>query len=233
MPLPSLAVPRYPVTIPSTKKQTTYRPFLMREQKMLYVALESKDHKQMMLAMCDILKHCVDGIIDTNDMPLFDIEYLFMKIRSKSVGETVEAKTKCPNCQFTNDITINLDEVNVEFSPNHTRNIVLADKLGVVMRYPCVNDAVQNIDSLDGVGMIKYIADSVEMVFDENGTYTRKDFTDEDIAKFIDSLNAAQFEKIVKFYNEVPQLRKTVNCKCVNCQNDYEISFKGLQDFFM
>jgi len=233
MPLPTVAVQRYPVTIPSTKKQTTFRPFLMKEQKMLYVALESKDHKQMMLAMCEILKHCVDGITDTDNMPLFDIEYLFMKIRSKSVGESVEAKTKCPKCEGTNDVTINLDEVNVEFSPNHTRNIILKDKLGVVMRYPCVSDAVQNIDSLDAMGMIKYVADSVEMVFDENTTYTRKDFTDEEIVRFVDSLNTSQFEKIVKFYNDVPQLQKSVTCKCIKCKEDYEISFKGLQDFFM
>ena len=233
MPLPTVSVPKYPITIPSSKKKTVFRPFLMKEQKILFMALESKDEKQMLGAMCDIVKNCIDGVDDPTALPLFDLEYLFLKVRSKSVGEVVEAKAKCPGCSKTNDISINLDTVEVQFPKEHSNKIMLSDKMGVIMRYPTIYDAAQNIESMNAAAMIQFICDSVELVFDENMTYSRKDFTNEELIKFIDSLDAKQFESIANFYKDLPHLHKEVHNTCPLCGHEYDISFKGLQDFFI
>lgn len=233
MPLPNVSVPKYPITVPSSKKKTVFRPFLMKEQKILFMALESKDQMQMLNAMCDIVENCIEGIDDAKTLPLFDLEYLFLKIRSKSVGEVVEARTKCPQCSKTNEISINLETVEIDFPKDHSNKVMLSDKMGVILKYPTIKDSMKEIDSLDASGMVKYISDSIEMVFDGDMTYSRKDFTTEEIANFVDTLNAQQFEKMAKFYTNLPQLHKETENKCLYCGHEYKISFRGLQDFFI
>lgn len=232
MPLPQIAVPKYPVIIPSTKRKTTFRPFLMKEQKVLFMALESKDPVQMLKSMCDIVGACVDGVDDVETMPMFDLEYLFTRVRAKSVGEYVEARIKCPSCDKSTDISVNLEELEVVFPPEISNRIMLTDKLGVVMRYPRLSDATGNIDSADADGVFNFISRSVESVFDENSVYTRKDFTDQEIEDFISSLSSSQFELIAKFYRNIPQLSKSMDCKCKHCSHEFKMDFRGLQDFF-
>lgn len=232
MPLPSLSVPKHHVTIPSSGKKTTFRPFLMKEQKILLVALESKDEKQIIRAMCDITENCVDGVEDASLLPLFDIEYLFMTIRSKSAGETIEAKARCSQCKETNSITVNLEQLEVVFPKDHSRKIMLSDKLGIVMKYPCLSDTGKKLDTSDPKTMVKYISESIEAVFDDEQTYSRKDFSESDADKFVDSLTTDQFEKVANFYATMPYLHKEVHHKCERCGNEYDVSFKGIQDFF-
>ena len=129
MSLPSLGIPKYQLTIPSTKKTVTYRPFLVKEQKVLFMALESNDEKQILAAICATIESCVDGISNAYMMPMFDIEYLFTKIRSKSVGEVVDLKARCNNCQTLNDISMNLDEIEVVFPSGISNKIMLTDKI--------------------------------------------------------------------------------------------------------
>jgi phage FluMu protein Com len=232
MSLPTLGIPKYRVTIPSTKKETTFRPFLVKEQKVLYMALESQDDKQILDAMCNIIQSCVDGISSISKMPMFDIEYLFTKIRAKSVGEIVEVKAKCPQCQKSNELSINLDEVEVQFPESISNKIMISDKVGIVIRYPCITDARSNLNNMSVEEVLHFVANSIETVFDEDNVYTRKDFIDEEIQKFVESMTNNQFELIGKFYTNLPEMKKDVECHCIGCQNDFKASFTGLQDFF-
>lgn len=232
MSLPSLKTPKYRITIPSTKKETTFRPFLVKEQKVLYMALESKDERQIMDAMCDIIRICVDGIDNPETMPLFDIEYVFTKMRAKSVGELVELKSKCPNCQRSNELTLNLDEIEVKFPENISNKIMLSDKVGITIRYPCITDAAVNIGEMGVDQVLDFVTSSIETVFDDDNVYTKKDFTADEIKKFVESMTSGQFELIGKFYLNMPVMKKEIGCKCISCGHEFSATFTGLQDFF-
>lgn len=232
MSLPSLGIPKYQLTVPSTKKTVTYRPFLVKEQKVLFMALESNDEKQILAAICATIESCVDGISNAYTMPMFDIEYIFTKIRSKSVGEVVDLKARCSNCQMLNDISMNLDDVEVIFPSGISNKIMLTDKIGITIRYPCPLDANQNISGMNVEQVIDFICGSIESVFDENNVYTKKDFSDEDIRKFVESMSSTQFEIVGKFYTNLPSMKKEVECKCINCGTVFSATFTGMQDFF-
>lgn len=232
MSLPNLGIPKYQIIIPSTKKVTSFRPFLVKEQKVLYMALESQDDKQVLGAMCNIIKACVDNIPNPETMPIFDLEYMFTKIRSKSVGEIIDLKSKCPQCEKYNDIAVNLEEVEVQFPPNISNKIMLTEKVGLVLRYPRITDVQIDMTTMNVEEVLKFIISSVESVFDEDNVYTRKDFNEEEITKFVESMTNTQFELIGKFYLNMPQLKKDVQCKCLSCGNEFQASFRGLQDFF-
>jgi phage FluMu protein Com len=232
MSLPTLGIPKYKITIPSTKKETTFRPFLVKEQKVLYMALESQDDDQIVSAMCNMIRSCVDGVEHPEKMPMFDVEYIFTKIRAKSVGEMVDLKTKCPKCQKSNDLTINLDELEVKFPENVSNKIMLTDNIGITIRYPCITDAKPNMSNMSVQEVLEFVMSSVENVFDEDNVYTRKDFSAEELQKFVESMTNNQFELIGKFYLNMPVLKKDVECKCVYCQHEFSASFSGLQDFF-
>jgi hypothetical protein len=233
MALPTLSVPKYPIIIPSTKKKTRFRPFLVKEQKLLFMALESGDETHMIDAMCDIVSICVDGVDDPKKMPIFDLEYLFAKIRSKSVGETVTLKATCPECDAKQDVEINLENVEVEFPSEHNNKIMLSDDVGLILKYPALGDVKPEMKEMNSENIVNFICDSIDVVFDKETTYTRKDFTDDEIKQFVDSMNAAQFEKISGFYLNMPNLKKEIECKCKSCSHEFKIVYKGLRDFFI
>lgn len=232
MPLPTIVTPKYPITIPSSKKKTAYRPFLMKEQKVLYSAMESNDQKQIFDAMCTIIRECVDGIENPETLPVFDLEYIFLRIRAKSVGEIIEVSTVCPKCDAKNKVQVNLETIEVEFPENHSNKIMFTDKIGVIMKYPQFNDSLRNISDLNGDGMMEYICGAIDVVFDDNMTYTRKDFTPQELKDFVESLNTTQFEQIAEFYRKRPQLTKHMQCNCSGCKQDYNLDFRGMNDFF-
>lgn len=232
MPLPKIAIPKYPIVIPSSKKETTFRPFLMKEQKILMIALEGKDNREIFSAMCDILKSCVEGIDDPISMPVFDIEYLFAKVRAKSVGELIEVKISCPKCSKKSDLSVNLEDLEVDFPKGISNRVMLNENLGIILRYPCLGDAMLDADNMSADKIVEFVCNSVDMVFDDTNTWTRKDFTKEEIVSFVESMNASQFEEVIKFYKNLPQVAKTAQCKCVACGNEFELDFRGLQDFF-
>jgi hypothetical protein len=233
MGLPTLNIPKYPITIPSSKKKTRFRPFLVKEQKILFMALESGDEKNMVDAMCDIVSLCVDGVDDPKKMPIFDVEYLFAKIRSKSVGEMVSLKANCPECNHKQDLEVNLDTIEVHFPENQSNKIMLSEDVGILLKYPALNDVNSNIAEMKTESIVDFVCRSIETVFDKDTTYTRKDFTDQEIQKFVDSMNAAQFDKISNFYVNMPNLRKETDCTCAKCNHEYKIVYKGLRDFFI
>lgn len=232
MPLPTIVTPKYQITVPSSKKKLVFRPFLMREQKILYSAMETDDQKQIFDAICRIIVNCVDGDINPETLPMFDLEYIFMKIRSKSVGEIVEVYTSCPKCNARKNLQINLEEVQVKFSEEHTNKIMLDEKLGVLLRYPTFEDSLKNVADMSTAEIMNYVCDSIDMVFDDTTNYSRKDFTSEELRDFVESLNNQQFDKISSFYRSMPRLHKEVDCTCNSCNHDFKVTFEKLSDFF-
>lgn len=232
MPLPKIATPKYQLTIPSSKKKVFFRPFLMKEQKVLMMAVEGKNDADILRAMCDIIASCVDGIDKVDTMPMFDVEYIFAQMRAKSVGENVDVRVKCPKCSAKNDVSVQIDTIEVVFPEQASNKIMLNDDLGIILKYPSMSDRKPDLKKVSTDDAFEFICNSIEMVFDKDTTYTKKDFTPDEINEFVLSMNSEQFEKISKFYESLPYLSKQIDCKCIGCQHEFKVDFRGLQDFF-
>ena len=229
MSLPKLNSPVYEAILPSTEKVIKFRPFLVKEEKVLLTAMEDGSQTALMNAIKTILKNCVQGKINVDRLPLFDIEYLFLKPRSKSVGEISEIGLKCTDteCGGVNQISINMDEIEVNKPEGHNRKIMISDEIGVMMSYPVIKTA--GITEEDGLEIVK---DCIEMVFTEEETHERDSFTKKELDEFIDSMDTKQFGKIKEFFDTMPKLQHTINYKCEKCGEDKEVTLQGLDSFF-
>ena len=229
MSLPKLNTPVYEAILPSTDKVIKFRPFLVKEEKVLLTAMEDGSQTALMNAIKTILKNCVQGKINVDRLPLFDIEYLFLKLRSKSVGEISEIGLKCTDteCGGVNQISINMDEIEVNKPEGHNRKIMISDEIGVMMSYPVIKTA--GITEEDGLEIVK---DCIEMVFTEEETHERDSFTKKELDEFIDSMDTKQFGKIKEFFDTMPKLQHTINYKCEKCGEDKEVTLQGLDSFF-
>ena len=237
MALPKLNVPVYEAILPSTEKVIKYRPFLVKEEKLLLTAQESGDDA-VLPAVKQIIKNCVQGEVDVDNMPLFDIEYLFLRLRAKSVGEEVTLGLKpwgCPQnngelCNLSTEVAINLEDVKVIKDEKHTSKIMLDDKIGIMMKYPNISQVgIKGSDSEMGMNIIK---SCIKMIFTEKETYESDSFEDKELDEFIDSLNTKQIEKIRDFFNSMPTLKHTVKYKCKTCNEEKETTVQGLNSFF-
>ena len=229
MSLPKLNSPVYEAILPSTEKVIKFRPFLVKEEKVLLTAMEDGSQTALMNAIKTILKNCVQGKINVDRLPLFDIEYLFLKLRSKSVGEISEIGLKCTDteCGGVNQISINMDEIEVNKPEGHNRKIMISDEIGVMMSYPVIKTA--GITEEDGLEIVK---DCIEMVFTEEETHERDSFTKKELDEFIDRIDTKQFGKIKEFFDTMPKLQHTINYKCEKCGEDKEVTLQGLDSFF-
>jgi len=229
MSLPKLNTPVYEAILPSTDKVIKFRPFLVKEEKVLLTAMEDGSQSSLMNAIKTILKNCVQGKIDVDRLPLFDIEYLFLKLRSKSIGEVSEIGLKCTDteCGGINQISINMDEIGVNKPEGHNRKIMISDDVGVMMSYPVIKTA--GITEEDGLEIVK---DCIEMVFTEEETHERDSFTKKELDEFIESMDTKQFGKIKEFFDTMPKLQHTINYKCEKCGEDKEVTLQGLDSFF-
>ena len=233
MSLPVLNNPNYEMEIPSTGEKITYRPFLVKEQKILMMAQESSDESNMIRAIGDIVKSCTFGKIDRpHDMPTFDLEYMFLMIRAKSVGSDIELKVTCPDDGETVvDHKINLDEIKVKHTEGHTNQVMLTDDIGIEMKYPTM-DMVRGF-ALDNVNFtelsFELIRNSVKTVFDKEQVYD--EMSVKDLDAFIEQMNTAQFEKISDFFETMPKLSHTVKVTNPNTGVENEIKLEGLQSF--
>ena len=238
MALPKLNVPVYEAVLPSTEKVIKYRPFLVKEEKLLFTAQESGE-EAVLPAVKQIIKNCVQGELDIDNMPLFDIEYLFLRLRAKSVGEEVTLGLKpwgCPQnngelCEFTTEVSVNLEEIKCVKDKKHTSKIMLDDKIGIMMKYPDISQMNMGKSENDIMGM-KIIKNSINMIFTEEDTHERDSFTDKELDEFIDSLNTKQMDKIRNFFETMPTLKHTVKYKCETCKEEKETTVQGLQSFF-
>ena len=237
MALPKLNVPVYEAVLPSTEKVIKYRPFLVKEEKLLLTAQESGE-EAVLPAVKQIIKNCVQGEIDVDNMPIFDIEYVFLRLRAKSVGEEITLGLKpwgCPQndgelCKFTTEVAINLEEIKCVKDKTHTSKIMLDNKIGIMMKYPDISHL--NIGGSENEMGLKVIKKCINMIFTEEETHERDSFTDKELDEFVDSLNTKQMEQIKNFFDTMPVLKHTVKYTCKTCDEEKETTIQGLQSFF-
>ena len=237
MPLPKIATPTYELVLPSSGRKITYRPFLVKEEKILIIALESQDQKQITNAVKNILKSCIlTKGTKVEKLATFDIEYLFLNIRGKSVGENIEIMVTCPDDEKTQVPTsINIDSIKINKSDDHHNDIKLDDTYTLRMRYPSLNEFVNSNFSAENVNVddtFQLIASCVDQVYSEEESWTQEECTKKELNDFIESLNTSQFKEIENFFETMPKLSHTIKVKNPNTNVDSEIKLEGLQSFF-
>ena len=233
MALPKLNTPQYELELPSTGGKIKFRPFLVKEQKLLMMAQESDKEEEISEAIMNIIDSCTTGI-DARKLPIFDIEYVFLKLRTKSVGETAEIKVKCPDDNKTFvDVTIKLDEVAVHMTADHTNVVQLTDNIKMIMKYPLMND-MKGVDFDDGIsGTFSLISKCVHEIHDGDNIHNRIDMTDIELNDFIDTMDTQQFEKIMDFFNTMPKLRHAITVVNPKTKKKGEVMLEGLDSFLV
>ncbi len=230
MALPKLDTPVYNLELPSTGKSLKYRPFLVKEQKILMMAEESKNENEIYNAMKNIITSCTFGDLDVENAPIFDVEYAFIQIRSKSVGETIDLKVKCPDDNETYaDTSIKLDEVEVQVEDAHTNIIEISDTIKMIMKYPTIANAKTFKGSTDDVFDI--LKSCVHEIHHNETVYNRIDITDKDIEEFIEGFTVDQFKKVTDFFETMPKLRHMVEVVNPKTKVKGEVLIEGLESF--
>jgi hypothetical protein len=235
MALPIVNSSRYTTTIPSTGVEVEYRPYLVKEEKILMIAMESKDNVAITKAVKDVIKACVIGEVDVNRLATFDLEFLFLKLRAKSVGEVAEISLKCVECDHPNEVSLNLDKLEVKGLTEGQDNVIqITDTVGITMRYPSVSDVSGiNPEDLGKISVVmKLIVGCMENIFDADAVYACKDETTKSVQDFLDSLNSAQFKKIAEFLQQIPAISETIQFTCTECKHENELELRGLESFF-
>ena len=232
MALPKLKNAIYELTLPSTGLPMHYRPFLVKEQKLLMIAQESEDPKELEAAFTQILVDCVEEISDPQLMPMFDVEYVFLKIRSKSVGEVVSLKLLCEDDKETYvDAELNLDDVNVQMTTDHTNIIELSDEIKLNMKYPCLGD-MKGFDEMGEIKSLFHMVKScVHEIHDGEQIYHRIDMQDNELEDFLDSMSTENFEKVSEFFETMPKLKHVIEVENPNTKVKNEIVVEGLESF--
>ena len=233
MALPKLSTVTYDLTLPSTGQKLEYRPFLVKEQKALMIAQESGDDKQIEKAFAQIINDCVIDDVDPYTMPMFDVEYIFLRIRGKSVGEKVKLNLLCPDDEETRvSVDVNLEEVDVQMQKDHTNTIELNSDITMVMKYPCLKDMTGFDDEGEIKNLFEMIKRCVHEVRQGEIIYNRVDISDKELDEFIDSMSASNFEDITNFFTTMPKLQHVVDVTNPNTKKKNEIPIEGLQSFF-
>jgi hypothetical protein len=236
MPLPKIATPTYELTLPSTKKKIKYRPFLVKEEKILVMAMESDDLEQVARAIKDVLSACIlTRGINVETLSTFDIEYLFLNVRGKSVGETIEVLITCEDDGETKvPVSISIDEIEVKESENHTRDIKVDENLTLRMKYPSLSEFIsQNFGFDDKIkASFDVIAGCVDMIFSEEETWNAKDYNKKEWIEFIEQMNSVQFKEIERFFETMPKLSHTVEVENPNTGVMNVVLLEGLASFF-
>ena len=233
MALPKLNSANYELSLPSTGEKIKFRPFLVKEQKALMIAQESEDDKVIESTFAQIINDCVADNVDPYKMPMFDIEYVFLKIRGKSVGEVVDLKVTCPDDEETQiSVSIPLDEVKVQMSETHTNVVTLSNDISVIMRYPCLGD-MKGFNALgETKSLFEMIKRCIHEVHDGEEVYHRVDMSEKDLEDFIDSMSSKNFESIGEFFTSMPKL--SYDLEIVNPKTKVKsvMPIEGLQSFF-
>ena len=233
MALPKLNTVTYDLKLPSSGQKIEYRPFLVKEQKALMIAQESGDDKQIEKAFAQIINDCVINDVDPYTMPMFDIEYIFLRIRGKSVGEKVKLNLLCPDDGETRvDVEINLEEVDVQISVEHSNTIELSDDISLVMKYPCLKDMTGFDETGEVTNLFEMISRCVSEVRQGETVFNRVDMTDKELDDFIDSMSSKHFDEVTNFFTTMPKLVHVVDVKNPNTNKTTEIPIEGLQSFF-
>lgn len=241
--LPKLKTPTYEVNLISTGESVKFRPFLVGEQKIFLMAAESKDVKDTINAIKQVLKNCIlDKNIDIETLPTFDLEYLFLQLRARSVGEISELRYTCNNRVLTESgeekvcggiikMDINLLDIQPITSPEHNNKIMLTDELGVVLKYPTLN-MLQKLNIQSETDILKIVSSCIDYIFDKDQIYYAKDSSPKELEEFIDSMQQNDLDKIKQFFQTMPKLAKQLDFKCNKCGYEEDITIEGVQNFF-
>ena len=238
MPLPTIATPTYELELPSTGKKIKYRPFLVKEEKLLVLALESEDTKQISTAIKAVLKNCIQTRgVKVENLPTFDIEYLFLNIRGKSVGEEIEVNLIAPDDKVTSvPVTINIDDIKISKKENHTNKIKLDETLMMQMKYPSLNEFVKNNFDFDGeVDMdqsFDLIASCIDKIYNEEEVWSTADCTKKEVKDFLEQMNSMQFKEIETFFDSMPKLSHSVTFTNPKTKVESTVVLEGLASFF-
>jgi len=240
MPLPKIATPSYELELPSTGKTITYRPFLVKEEKLLVIALESEDTKQITNAIKAVIRACVlTKGIKVEALPTFDIEYLFLNIRGKSVGEDLDVKLICPDDNKTEvNVNINLDDIQVNKPEGHSNKIKLDNNLMMELKYPSLNEFIKNNFDPNEVGTnameqsFDLIGSCINKIYNEDEVWVAADCSKKEINDFLDSMNSNQFKEVEKFFETMPKLSHTVKVKNPKTKVESDVVLEGLASFF-
>ena len=238
MPLPKISTPVYELELPSTGETVQYRPFLVREEKLLVIALESEDTKQITTAIKTVIKSCLlTKNIKVESLPTFDIEYLFLNIRGKSVGEELEVNVVCPDDGETNvSLTINLDDIKVQRNEEHTNRIKVDESIMMEMKYPSLEQFIKNNFDFNNQSAMdqsfELIASCIDKIFTEEEVWSAGDVTKKELNDFLEQMNSSQFKQIEKFFETMPKLSHTVKVKNPVTEIESEVVLEGLASFF-
>jgi ribosomal protein L44E len=238
MAIPIVATPTYELKLPSSGKKIKYRPFLVKEEKVLLLAMETKDPAQIQSTTKTVIKDCTFGGVDVENCPPFDLEYIILQLRIKSVGEKISPNFKCSECGTQTPVDIDLTKVEVVKTPEHNNTIKLTDQMGVIMRYPTIEDTagMEAIDEKDAEKnaerSINLIASCIEVIYENDKTYKTKDFSQQEVVDFIEHLSQGMFQKITKFFQDIPAIKQEISFACSKCGHENKYTLRGMQDFF-
>ena len=238
MPLPKISTPTYELELPSSGQTVKYRPFLVKEEKVLVIALESEDNKQITNAIKAVLKSCIQTRgVKVEHLPTFDIEYLFLNIRGKSVGEELEVNVICPDDEETQvKTTINLDDIQIQNDENHTKQIKLDDNLMMEMKYPSLEQFIKNNFDFDEKNQMdqsfELIATCIDKIYNEDEVWATADCTKKEVNDFLESMNSSQFKEIETFFETMPKLSHTIKVTNPKTKVESEVVLEGLASFF-
>lgn len=231
MALPTLNVPTYELTLPSTNKKVTFRPFLVKEHKVL-LTLSEADDKEVSRIIRDLVDVCTFQKLSVRDLPHFDIEYIFLKLRSKSLGETVEVLVNC-ECGNKIETSFSLEQVHVEKNPDHSNKIQLTTDIGIEFSYPNIDDVISVFSKKDNNQIFNLIINNVKGIYDSSNYWEAKDQTRAEIETFIYSLTKEQFDKVELFFQTSPKVVQVIETDCNQCGNHITSRLEGLQNFFV
>jgi hypothetical protein len=239
MPLPKISTPSYHLTLPSTGKEIKYRPFLVREEKLLVLALESEDTKQITEAIKTVIKSCIETRgVKVETLPTFDIEYLFLNIRGKSVGEEIEVNIICPDDgETTVPVKINVDEIEVKKFDGHDKKIKIDDNIMLEMKYPSLDQFIKNNFDFSAANdmdqAFDLISSCIDTIYTEDEVWSTSDVTKKEITEFLDQMNSLQFKKIETFFETMPKLSHKITVTNPKTKVENEVVLEGLSSFFV
>jgi hypothetical protein len=238
MPLPKISTPTYELELPSTGETIRYRPFLVKEEKLLVIALESEDTKQITTAIKTVIKNCIQTKnIKVESLPTFDIEYLFLNIRGKSVGEELDVNIICPDDGETQvPVKINLDDIQIQKNDEHSNRIKLDDNIMMEMKYPSLDQFIKNNFDFDDKNAMdqsfELIGSCIDKIYTEEEVWSASDVTKKELSEFLESMNSSQFKDIEKFFETMPKLSHTIKVTNPNTKVESEVVLEGLASFF-
>ena len=236
MALPKLTTPTYELEVPSTDEKIKYRPFLVKEEKILLMAMESGKNADIIGAVKEIVSECTFNTLNLSTLPMFDIEYIFLQIRAKSVGEVSKLRLLCPDDKKTYaDVEVNLLDVKVQVEEGHTNKIELDNEMGIIMTYPTIDTFAKNdIQVVTSANMLDVVGTCILQIYEKGGekVYEAKDQTKKELTEFIESLQTKHFQKLQSFFNSMPKLKHTIKLKNPKTKKESEVTLNGLNDFF-